>query len=218
MNERSFLAARVSYLKGLQTASTIRKEAERLFAARGYAAVSMRDIAEAVGIRVGGLYNHFATKQDILRDLLVRHMEELLAAWTQADPSGSPAEARLTAFARFHIRYHFERPDAVFIAYMELRNLEPANFEAVEGLRRSYEGRLRAILADGRGLFAVADEAVATRALIAMLTGVTTWFRPGGRLGITDIETIYVDMARRSVGLPALSGAAKTIREDRAHV
>ena len=61
----------MSYLKGLQTASTIRKEAERLFAARGYAAVSMRDIAEAVGIRVGGLYNHFATKQDILRDLLV---------------------------------------------------------------------------------------------------------------------------------------------------
>ncbi|WP_245283062.1 TetR/AcrR family transcriptional regulator [Aureimonas altamirensis] len=208
----------MSYLKGLQTASSIRREAERLFAARGYAAVSMRDIAEAVGIRVGGLYNHFATKQDILRDLLVRHMEELLAAWAQADPSGTSAEARLTAFARFHIRYHFERPDAVFIAYMELRNLEPANFAVVEGLRRSYEGRLRAILFEGRGLFKVEDEAVATRALIAMLTGVTTWFRPGGRLSITDIETIYVDMARRSVGLPALSDAGKTVREDSAHV
>ncbi|MCM2504892.1 TetR/AcrR family transcriptional regulator [Aureimonas altamirensis] len=208
----------MSYLKGLQTASTIRKEAERLFAARGYAAVSMRDIAEAVGIRVGGLYNHFPTKQDILRDLLVRHMEELLAAWTEAEPHGAPAEARLTAFARFHIRYHFERPDAVFIAYMELRNLEPANFAAVEGLRRSYEGRLRAILADGRGLFAVEDEAVATRALIAMLTGVTTWFRAGGRLAIADIESIYVDMARRSVGLSALSGSGRHIREDSAHV
>ncbi|WP_336743973.1 TetR/AcrR family transcriptional regulator [Aureimonas altamirensis] len=208
----------MSYLKGLQTASTIRKEAERLFAARGYAAVSMRDIAEAVGIRVGGLYNHFATKQDILRELLVRHMDELLAAWAQADPSDAPAAARLTAFARFHIRYHFERPDAVFIAYMELRNLEPANFAVVEGLRRSYEGRLRAILSEGRGLFQVEDEAVATRALIAMLTGVTTWFRPGGRLSITDIETIYVDMARRSVGLPALSDDEDTVREDSAHV
>ena len=207
----------MSYLKGLQTASTIRKEAERLFAARGYAAVSMRDIAEAVGIRVGGLYNHFATKQDILRDLLVRHMDELLAAWAQADPSDAPAAARLTAFARFHIRYHFERPDAVFIAYMEL-HLEPANFAVVEGLRRSYEGRLRAILSEGRGLFQVEDEAVATRALIAMLTGVTTWFRPGGRLSITDIETIYVDMARRSVGLPALSDDEDTVREDSAHV
>lgn len=218
MNERSFLASSVSYSKGIQTASTIRRQAERLFAAQGYAAVSMRDIAGAVGIRVGGLYNHFPTKQDILRDLLVQHMEGLLAAWAEAEPAGAPAEARLTAFARFHIRYHFERPDAVFIAYMELRNLEPANFTVVEALRRNYEGQLRAILADGHGLFAVEDEAVATRALIAMLTGVTTWFRAGGRLGIDDIESIYVDMARRSVGLPAISGSARHIREENAHV
>jgi hypothetical protein len=40
---------------------------------------------------------------------------------------------------RFHIRYHLERADEVFIAYMELRNLEPENFAEVEAERRRYE-------------------------------------------------------------------------------
>ncbi|MCG6123063.1 MAG: hypothetical protein MEP57_10310, partial [Microvirga sp.] len=101
---------------------------------------------------------------------------------------------------------------------MELRNLEPANFAAVETLRRTYEGRLRAILTAGRGIFAVEDEAVATRALIAMLTGVTTWFRAGGRLGIAEIEAIYINMARRSVGLTALPDESRNIREEIGHV
>ena len=207
MNERSFVS-RQSVSKGSKTADSIRRHAERLFAARGYAAVSMRDIAEAVGLRVGGLYNHFPTKQDILRDLLVGHMDDLLAGWAAFDdPLGTPAD-RLTGFARFHIRFHFEKPDAVFIAYMELRSLEPQNYAEVEALRRTYEGHLRAILAAGAPCFVVQDAAVASRAIIAMLTGVTTWYRAGGRLGIDDIETIYVDMVRRSVGLAGLHDAA----------
>lgn len=189
------------------TADQIRAEALRLFAARGYAAVSMREIAEGVRIRAGGLYNHFPTKQDILRDLMTRHMEEVIAAWAEADPEGADPGVRLTAFARFHIRFHFQKPDAVFVAYMELRNLEPENFAAVEALRGRYEAALRTIIEAGGTDFAVADAAVATRAIIAMLTGITTWFRPDGRLSIEEIEAIYVDMARRSVGLVPLAAA-----------
>lgn len=187
--------------KGRTTTEAIRREALRLFAARGFAAVSMREIADAVGIRPGGLYNHFATKQDILLALMRGHMEELLEAWDAADPKGSPSAERLAAFARHHIRFHFRKPDDVFVAYMELRNLEPGNFQVLEALRGRYEASLRLIIEDGR--FAVADAAVATRAIIAMLTGVTTWYRPGGRLSIRDIEDIYVGMALRSLGLEA---------------
>jgi hypothetical protein len=37
-------------------------------------------------------------------------------------------------------------------------------------------------------------------AVIAMLTGVTTWFRPEGRLSLDEVEAIYVEMARKAVG------------------
>jgi hypothetical protein len=51
---------------------------------------------------------------------------------------------------RHHIRFHLDRPDLVFIAYMELRNLTPENFAVIEGLRREYEDRLEAVLKAGQ--------------------------------------------------------------------
>lgn len=142
-----------------------------------------------------------ADKQSLLVALMREHMEALLAA---QEALGLPAdpEAALDSFVRFHIRYHADRPDEVFIAYMELRNLTPANFAEIEHLRRAYEDRLQAIIAQGagQGIFRVRDPRVATMAVIAMLTGVTTWFRPDGRLSLDEVEAIYVEMVRRSVG------------------
>ncbi|WP_322172708.1 TetR/AcrR family transcriptional regulator [Acutalibacter caecimuris] len=49
----------------MATKEKILWEALELFSCRGYAAVSMRDIAKAVGIRESSLYNHFAGKREI---------------------------------------------------------------------------------------------------------------------------------------------------------
>lgn len=182
------------------TAPRIREAAQHLFARQGYAAVSMRQIAAEVGVQVGALYNYTADKQSLLVDLMVSHLEDLLAA--QAAEPGAPDPMRaLEGFTRFHIRFHAERPDAVFIAYMELRNLSPENFARVEALRKRYEDRLQAILAQGQaqGVFQIADARIATMAIIAMLTGVNTWFRQTGRLSLADVEAIYWDMIRQMV-------------------
>lgn len=187
------------------TGPRIRAAAERLFARHGYAAVSMRQIAAEVGVQAGALYLYTPDKQSLLADLMRDHLEHLLAAHAALPAADGPV-ARLAQFARFHIGYHIDRPDAVFVAYMELRNLEPGNFTAIEALRRRYEDRLEAILQAGRaaGLFAVPDTKLATLALIAMLTGVTNWYREGGRLGRAQVEKIYADMALQAVGvLPA---------------
>jgi AcrR family transcriptional regulator len=208
--------ARRTGSSGEKTAAEVRRAALRLFATHGYAAVSMRQIAAEVGVRAGALYLYTPDKQSLLADIMVEHMEALLAAWAawpKPDP-GDPA-ARFEAFVRFHIRYHLERGAEVFISYMELRNLEPANFERVEAMRRAYEGELTAILADGAraGTFRLADPKLATFALIAMLTGVNTWYRPGGRLAVDEIESLYLAMARNLVGEDrALAAAERGIR------
>ena len=36
-------------------------------------------------------------------------------------------------------------------------------------------------------------------ALIAMLTGVTAWYKPAGRLDVNEIEEIYLALAMRSI-------------------
>lgn len=184
------------------TGPRVREAALRLFARHGYAAVSMRQIAAEVGVQAGALYLYTPDKQSLLADLMVEHMEGLLAALDAAKMPEDPA-LRLDAFARFHIRHHLARPEAVFIAYMELRNLEPANFTRLEALRHRYEDALEVILRAGvaADAFEVGDIKLATRALIAMLTGVTTWYREGGGLGPDEVAAHYADMACRAVGL-----------------
>ncbi|MFN3937548.1 MAG: TetR/AcrR family transcriptional regulator [Gemmobacter sp.] len=183
------------------TGPRVREAALRLFARHGFAAVSMRQIAAEVGVQAGALYLYTPDKQSLLADLMLAHLDELHAA-LEATPLPPDPVAALEAFARFHVLFHLDRPEAVFIAYMELRNLDPANFSRVEALRQRYEARLEAVLRDGvaAGDFTVPDTKLATLALIAMLNGVTTWFREGGRLTRESVAAIYAAMARRAVG------------------
>ena len=182
------------------TGPRIRDAALKLFARHGFAAVSMRQIAAEVGVQAGALYLYTPDKETLLFDLLKAHMDDLLAAWDADDPGGGPV-ARLEGFVRFHIRFNLERPDAVFLSYMELRNLGAANFAAIEALRKTYETRLETILRDGQGAgaFTLPDAKIATLAIIAMLTGVNTWYREGGRLSRTAVGDLYWDMVRKSV-------------------
>lgn len=151
-------------------------------------------------MQVGALYNYIPDKQTLLFELMRDHMEDLLEAHKDA-PESDPL-TRLHAFVRFHIRFHHDRADAVFIAYMELRNLTPENFQRIEVLRKTYENRLQRIIEAGQGeaVFCVNDSKIATLAVIAMLTGVTTWFRSGGRLDLTEIEAQYWQLVRGTVG------------------
>lgn len=178
----------------------MRQAASTLFARHGYAAVSMRQIAAEVGVQAGALYLYTPDKQTLLFDLMRQHMQDLLGAW-QDCAKGTSAIEQLEAFVRFHIGFHLERPDAVFIAYMELRNLTAENFAVIEKLRKQYEDALENILRNGlaEGEFSIPDTKLAMMALIAMLTGVNTWFREGGRLSRRKVEEIYCDMARKAV-------------------
>ncbi|WP_029375649.1 TetR/AcrR family transcriptional regulator [Oceanicola sp. S124] len=193
----------MSVIDPMQTADTaqrMRHAALHLFARHGYAAVSMRQIAAEVGVHVGGLYNHIADKQALLFSLLSEHMTELLQAVAAEDLPAEPMAA-LEGFTRFHIRHHAARPEAVFISYMELRNLTEANFALLDEQRKAYEARLRLILEAGQadGAMRMADARIATRAIIAMLTGITTWFRDSGDQSLAEIEAIYWEMVRRLV-------------------
>lgn len=194
--------ARLAGSNGKATANAIHKHSLELIARHGFAAVSMRMIADAVGVQPGALYQYHPTKQALLLDIMQKHLEALLEAWAKESQTELPASEALERFARFHIRYNIKRPDEVFIAYMELRSLEPDEFKLIEELRRQYEDELKIIIAKGikENSFKVEDAHVTAMATLAMLTGINTWYRSGGRLSQKKIEDIYVNMVLRSVG------------------
>ncbi|OIQ94514.1 HTH-type transcriptional repressor KstR2 [mine drainage metagenome] len=193
--------ARTAGSHGPKTLEAINRAGLRLIYEHGFEAMSLRQLAAEVGIQVGSLYNHIRTKQDLLFGLLQSHMETLLAALDQALAGESGPERRLAAFAAFHVDYHIVRKEEVFICYSELRSLTPEQYPVIVDLRRHYERRLIDILEDGAraGCFAVADAAVTAYGILALLTGVCTWFRPGGRMSAADVAALYTDMALKSV-------------------
>ena len=178
------------------TGPAIQDAALKLFCQSGYAATSMRQIAAEVGVRAGALYLYTPDKQTLLFDLLNEHMLALRVAWNAAKSGETPIE-RLKCFVDFHVDYHIELRDKVFLSYMELRNLDEDNFAVIQRLRREYEGELESILADGlkAGDFVFEDVRVTTMALLAMLLGHVTWFRGDGRLDRDDILRIHWDLA-----------------------
>ena len=196
--------ARTVGSSGEKTSGAVSRAALVLFARHGYAAVSMRQIASEIGIQAGALYNYFPTKQAILRELMVSHLEGLILAWEERVKFKQHASSvgLLEEFVRFHISYHLDRQDEVFIAYMELRNLEEEPAREVQALRQQYERFLRDILRSGvsNNEFAIADVPVTAMAIISMLTGVNNWFRYGGRLEPQEIEDIHVEMIMAVAG------------------
>ena len=183
------------------TEARIYQSALALFARYGYAAVSMRQIAAEVGVNQAALYHYTPTKQDLLVGVLTRHMDGLIATWNAQKKPSDPVLA-LDHFVRFHIRYHVPRADEIFVSYMELRSLEKPHFKAITSLRQEYEDVLREILVRGMQLqqFKNIDPAITAMAILSMLTGIATWYKPDGRLSQDEIESYFSKMALHAVG------------------
>ncbi len=182
---------------GPRTAAAIRRVGLRLIYRRGFEAMTLRELAAEVGIQAASLYNHIRTKQDLLFDLIHEHMEALLAQ-TQAALADAPAEPveRLRAFIAHHIVYHLEKKQEVFVANFELRALEPQHYATIIAMRRTYEENLVALLDAGvaAGAFGIRDTRITAYAILAMLTGACTWYKPEGRLTKAEVVELHTDM------------------------
>ena len=201
--------ARTTGSEGEKTRSAIDAAAKRLIARIGYEAMSMRLLAEEVGVQAAAFYRYYPTKQELLFSLMRDHMVRLLDAWGAESCMVEMPADRLAAFIRFHIHYHVERRDDVHIGNMELRSLNPENRAVIVALRARYENGLREILDDGLDArqFAIDDIALMTRAIIAMTTGVNVWFRADDRLTASEIAEKYVQMGLRLVGAKMIDTA-----------
>ena len=198
--------ARTTGSDGARTEEAIRQAAVELIAARGFEAMTMRELAGKVGVQAGAIYRYFPSKAKLLVELLVEHLDFLLEHWQREQPDTDDPVERLRAFVDFHIRSHTLRRREVFVANMELRSLSAGDYRRVVALRTRYEDLLTEILRDGvrRGAFRLPDARVATFAILAMLTGVGSWFREGGRLGKRELVDIYTRMVMQCVAAEAV--------------
>lgn len=184
-----------------------------LFAEHGFHGTSVRDLAQAVGVEAASLYHHFPSKQDLLRAMFDRFMDDILGMIRAASVGpGSPAE-RLANVVRRHVLFHIARAREAFISHSELRSLTAQNRKRVIAMRDRYERTLRELLEAGvnEGVFEIADIPVTTTAILMMCSGVSDWYDPGGRLTPGTVVERHVDLVARLVAVaPAPAARART--------
>ena len=91
--------------------------ARRLFAAEGYAAVSMRRIADAIEYSPTAIYLHFRDKDALIRQICSDDFRRLAAATTSFGSVADPVE-RLRQLGRFYVRFAVEHPNHYKLMFM----------------------------------------------------------------------------------------------------
>src|SRR5689334_20470079 len=84
--------------------------AEKLILERGYGAVSMDDLASAAGVARRTLYNQFASKEDIFREMLARLSRQLEHALPPGIETQGDVEEVLRLIAQALVKLH-RRPE-----------------------------------------------------------------------------------------------------------
>lgn len=179
------------------TADDIRHAALKQFAQSGYEMSTMRDIAASVGIKAASLYNHFDSKEEILWDLTRTAMCELAVSRDQALAEVANPAGQLAAFVSAHVCFHAQRRHQAVLVNSQLGSLSRSHYRKAVDLRDAYEQSLRDIIDAGVGLkqFNVEDSHVTTLAILQMGMGVSVWYRPDGRLSLSEVCAQYVNFS-----------------------
>ena len=188
----------------VSSAQAIRLAAVRLFFEQGYAETTLRQVAQASGLKVSSLYNHMSSKEELLFEIMKGVMTDLIAVSEAALEQVTDQVERLDCFVRAGIRFHAEHQHAALIGNSEIRALSAAKRRAVVRLRDQYQTTFERLLQDAveAGRIQVPDVKLAAYAGIAILNHVASWYEPDGRLSLDEVEAglvaTYAPISQRS--------------------
>ena len=117
----------------------ILQAAAQLFAERGSRAVGVDDVGAAVGVTGPAIYRHFASKDAMLAEMLLRISETLLSGGTDrvTDVGDDPA-AQLRALIAFHVDFALDNPALITVQDRDLASLPGRDAAQVRRLQRRY--------------------------------------------------------------------------------
>lgn len=171
--------------------------AERVFAERGYGIASMRDVAEAAGLSIAGLYYYLPSKEHALFLVCERAFLALLKALDDAMSREGSNEERLHAFVRGHVDFFAREPHAYRVLLYDLDALKDKRRERILDLRRTYFTRAAdLVIAVQQERHSSIPTQLATAALFGMMNWMPMWHRDGSdgaRRIAGDMSRLFIE-------------------------
>lgn len=177
-----------------------------LFGSQGYYGTSIRDIAAAAGLQSASLYDHFASKEAILTELVFighnAHHQILLQALLNSEPG--PRE-QLRALINVHVASHCQYAALGRVSNYERHHLSAEAYTPAATLREHSSQLLVDVIARGKaqGVFDLTDEATTVGALGAFGMSVLNWYPMfSGDKTPEEVGATYAELALRMLGSP----------------
>ncbi len=184
-------------MKEAATAERIAEEALKVLEKEGENAVSMRRVAQAVGITPMAIYHHFPNREALLNFVVDREFAKFLA-YIEARPTRGSMELRLTCCMDAYIDYAFDRPrifDYVFSQPRPNARRYPDDFRAQRSPTLNSIANLVAQAMDA-GFLKRHDVWEIALQLWAHAHGYVTLYR-AGRFHLSETE--FRELIRRSI-------------------
>lgn len=185
--------------KSEATRRAILEAAAKLFRERGYAEVSLRDIAEAVGMKTGSLYYHFPSKESLVEEILSLGTQGAMGAARAAaaalGPDADPVD-KLAAVFLAHTRFLHDEQDFASANLKILHQVPPEVRERHIRQDRAYGLLVAEIIAEidrTHGLAPGLDASVLRMLCYGAMNWSISWFDP-------DVSTPD-DIARQLIQL-----------------
>ncbi len=173
----------------------IHRIACKLFREKGFHGASIRDIAEAVGLLGGSLYNHITSKDDLLWEVVDDAAERFFAAIAPIAESQLGSLQKLRAAITAHVGVIASDMNAAAVYTVEWRHLTDERRAAFTQRRDEYQAMFRKLVraAIHEGYISAPDEATATLFILSTLNYMFTWYRADGPMTPEDVGRIMSD-------------------------
>jgi TetR/AcrR family transcriptional regulator, cholesterol catabolism regulator len=157
------------------------RKAAELFREKGYAASSMRDLAQKLGIEAASLYSHIKSKEEILQNLCFDMATEFRKSLDEVEKQKGPASDKLRRGITGHVAVMAKDLTAAAVFMNEHRHLSQPHLREFLLLRINYINRFKKIIEEGiaTGEFKEnIDKKLAVMTLFSSLNWMPQWYDP----------------------------------------
>lgn len=168
----------------------ILRRAAAMFREKGFAATSMRDLAEMVGIEAASLYNHIRSKNEILEAICFDVANIFFTNMETIEGSGKNSIGKIEDLLRFHIRQMVENYEEVYVSDREWKHLEEPYLSNFQSQRRNYRKKFAAIINEGieKNEIRKIDAPTAVLIILHAISGIESWHRSKAKISAEELE------------------------------